>query len=128
MRFVASSTTILSLALLHCGLIIITRMSDRLEQLNKLYAVDATDPFITYALAMEHIKAGELDEAMGYLDETIQLDATYAYAYYQKALVFKQQNKLDEARAVISTGIAQAQSTNDAKAVSELNDLLAMLD
>lgn len=103
-------------------------MSDRLAQLKKLYDVDATDPFITYAIAMEYVKVGDHEQALVFLDETITLDATYSYAYYQKAIALKELERLDEARAVITEGIAQAQSANDAKAVGELNDLLAMLD
>lgn len=111
---------------LHAGFIIMHAMSDRMQQLQKLYDVDATDPFITYAIAMEHIKTDQLDDAIRFFDETIALDASYAYAYYQKALALQKQDKVAASKQVLVTGLEQAQQAGDAKAVSELSELLAM--
>ena len=102
-------------------------MSDRLKQLEKMYEADAGDPFITYAMAMEFIKAGNDAQAERWLNETLKLDKTYAYAYFQKAKVLQQNDRTDEAKVTLAKGIEQAQETGDEKAIAELRDLMSMM-
>ena len=103
-------------------------MADRLEQLKKLHALEPDDTFITYALAMEYIKIGEHEQAIQWLDQTLELDPTYAYAYYQKALALQHLDDIEQAKTVVAAGIEQAQKIGDQKAHAELRDLLEMLE
>lgn len=105
-------------------------MSDRLDQLMKLYAADEKDPFLTYGIAMEHSKVGRFDEAIAWFDRTLVLDAHYCYAYYQKAIALQHRagdGDIDAARDVIQQGIGAARSSGDGKALGELEELLGML-
>jgi len=102
-------------------------MTERLEQLQKLLDLDPADPFVTYGLAMEHLKLGQTQEALEFLDQTIELDANYHYAYFQKAKALHDLGQTDQAIAAVETGIGTATQAGDAKAISELTDLRSML-
>jgi len=99
-------------------------MPDRLEQLLELHQSDPTDPFLTYGLAFEYIKAGRFDQAIEYLDRTIQLDEHYHYAYYQKGKILHQQGRQAEAVSTLQVGLAKAKKADDQKASAELDTLL----
>ena len=98
-------------------------MSDRLEQLQKLFAADPQDADLPYMIALEHGKAGDTDEALAWLDKTIALNAHYHYAYFQKAKLLDEDGEVDDAVAVLDEGIALATKASDAKALGELQEL-----
>lgn len=102
-------------------------MPDRREQLEKLLEADPEDAFVTYALAMEHLKQGEPSQAIRWLDRTLELDPTSHYAYFQKAKAFAETGKMDDAIAAADAGVASARAAGDAKALGELQELRASL-
>lgn len=102
--------------------------NDRLEQLHKLHKADPADPFCTYGIALEHAKVEEHDSALEWLDKTLELDADYFYAYFQKAKAFMQKGDDDDAKAALEIGIARANAKGDAHAASEMQDLMMDLD
>ena len=106
----------------------------RLDQLTKLYESDPSDPFLTYGIGLEHSNAGDFETAIQWLDKTLEIDAGYCYAYFQKAKALSEMGKDDDARATAQEGIRQAGSIDpatgvarDAHAQSELSELLTML-
>ena len=105
-----------------------TGLSDRLEQLEKLHAADPADPFLNYGIALEHYKAQRLEDALAWLDKTLELDSHYCYAYYQKAKLLSDLGDDDTARAVLEAGMASAVEAGDEKARSEMAELLSVLD
>ena len=102
-------------------------MTSRLDQLRKLHDADASDPFVTYGIALEHAKAGDRDEALRWLDETLKLDADYCYAYFQKGRLLGELGREEEARQAVRAGIERAKAAGDAHAASELEGLLESL-
>jgi len=102
-------------------------MSDRLAQLLKLHEADPADPFVTYGVAMEYVKAEAFDDAIAWLDKTLERDAAYCYAYYQKAKALSQLGRDEEARDVVKAGMTAAQTAGDLKAIGELGDLREVL-
>lgn len=102
-------------------------MPDRLEQLLKLHAADPTDADVPYMIAMEHTKAADHTQVLHWLDQTLGLDPNYLYAYYQKAKALHALGRADEAKAACRQGLDKAQAAGDAKAASELNELMATL-
>jgi len=103
-------------------------MSERIVQLTKLRDADPNDPFLTYGLAMEHSKAGDYDDAIRWFDMTIELDAQYCYAYYQKAKALSMKGEDEAACEVIRQGIGVAKQAGDGHAASELAELLSSLE
>lgn len=102
-------------------------MSDRIEQLRKFHEQDPTDTFCTYGLAMEHAKAGEIEEALTWLEKTLEIDADYAYAHFQKAKLLGEAGRTDEARTAADQGLEAARRSGDEKAAGELEELRASL-
>ena len=98
-------------------------MSDRLVKLKTFYEADPSDTFCTYGLAMECDKLGRAEEALGWLEKTIELDGDYAYAFYQQARILGGLSREAEALVVIERGIAAAQRHGDDHADEELRTL-----
>lgn len=103
-------------------------MSGRLEQLVKLHQLDPKDPFCAYGIALEHAKAGRPGEALQWLDKTIQIDASYCYAYYQKGKILAETGRDDEARKALAAGLKAAERARDGHAGSEIQTLMDSLN
>lgn len=99
-----------------------------LDQLQKLLVADPTDPFVPYAMAMEHAKLGQLVTALDFFDRCLGLDASYCYAYFHKAQVQKTLGDRLGAEASLVQGVAAAKKAQDSKALSEIQGLLDELD
>jgi Flp pilus assembly protein TadD len=99
-------------------------MADRLLQLQTMLERDPSDAFCTYALALEHAKRGECEQAVHWFDRTLQLDANQCYAYFHKARALAQDGRVSEARDALRCGLAQARRGGDLKAASEIEALL----
>lgn len=100
----------------------------RLAQLTKLYEMDPRDPFCAYAIALEHLKTDQTTEALSWLDKTLGLDAMYCYAYYQKGKVLAKLGQGDQAKAVLTEGIAAARRSTAPDAAKALSELQALRD
>ena len=98
--------------------------ADRLKQLTRLYEADPADTFVCYGIGLEHAKHGRLDEAIEWLDKTLDLDAHYCYAYFHKAKLLSEAGDLATARAVLEAGSRMAQEAGDDHARSEIEELL----
>ncbi len=103
-------------------------MTDRLEQLEKLLAADPDDADVTYMIAMEHAKAGDPAAVIDWLNKTLALDENYLYAYFQKAKAQSEQGHDDAAKATLQLGIGKATEHGDAKAQSELSELMGSME
>ena len=103
-------------------------MADRFKELTRLLDREPNDPFLRYGLAMEHKKAGRLDESIEWFDKTLESDGSYCYAFYQKGQIFEQQGDTDAAKAVYEAGIKRARECNDAHAAGEMQVALDLLD
>ena len=102
--------------------------ADRFKEITKLLEREPADPFLRYALAMEHKKAGRLDEALEWMDKTLEADATYCYAHYQKGQVREQQGETDKAKHAYEDGLAAAKKCGDSHAAGEMQVALDLLD
>jgi tetratricopeptide (TPR) repeat protein len=103
-------------------------MPTRLKQLEELLRSEPNDPFLRYGVAMEHKKAGRLDEALHWFARTLEADATYCYAWYQQGQVLAARGDLEAARDVYERGIAAARKCNDQHAAGEMQAALDALE
>ena len=95
-------------------------MTDRLAALLTLLESQPEDAFCLYGIAMEHRKAGDLDEAIAYFDRTLAADPDHAYAAYHKARTQDEAGATDAALATIDQGLAAARRSGDSAAAGEL--------
>jgi Tfp pilus assembly protein PilF len=85
------------------------------------------DPFLLYGVALEYKKLGEGALAIEFLDKTLEVDAGYCYAYFQKGQIHEQTGDVAAARLAYEKGVAAAKQKGDAHAQSELEGALSML-
>jgi tetratricopeptide (TPR) repeat protein len=102
-------------------------VTDRLQKLLAFHEAEPRDDFATYAIAQEHIKAGDTEEALRWIEKTLQIQPDHAYAYYQKASVLSESGRADLARTAVESGLEAARRSGDSKAAGELNELLGTL-
>lgn len=95
-----------------------------LAQLQSLLAKSPDDPFLLYGVALEHAKAGAVDEACGWFDRCLAADGAYCYAYFHKGKTLLDAGRVQQGLEVVRAGLKAARQHNDYKAMSELQGLL----
>ena len=100
----------------------------RLDQLLVFKAEDPTDAFISFALAMEYRKLGDLSKARQVLEELMATDSAYIGTYFHLGKICEQLGDKDAARNIFTTGIQISAGQNDHHAKSELQGALMELD
>lgn len=98
--------------------------SSRIEVLKQLLEQNPASAFARYGLAMEYVKAGELESAIAEFRAILAAEPGYAAAYFHGGQTLEKLGRLDEARALYREGIA---STRDAHARSEMQAALDIL-
>lgn len=101
--------------------------SNKLAQLFKLLEREPNDTFLLYGIGMEYKKLGAHEEAIKFFDRTIERDAGYCYAYYQRGQTLELMGKIDDAKLSYHRGVAAAQKVGDAHAAGELQGALDLL-
>jgi tetratricopeptide (TPR) repeat protein len=98
--------------------------SSRIDILKQLLERDPGSTFARYGLAMEYIKAGELETAVQEFQGILATDPAYAAAYFHGGQTLEKLGRLGDARALYREGIAK---TGDAHARSEMQAALDIL-
>ncbi len=101
--------------------------TNRLEILRSLVAQSPTDAFARYGLAMEHVKAGDLEHAVTEFRTVLLNNPSYTYAYFHGGQTLEKLNRPEDARQMYEQGIETATRIGDQKALSELQAALEML-
>ena len=103
-------------------------MTDRMQKLSTMLEKDPTDTFVLYAIAMEHKKAKQSEQALEWFDKVIAVDPGYAVAYHQAALTQEGDGKMEEARKLYHRGIVAADKKGDHHAADEMRAALAVIE
>lgn len=98
-----------------------------IEQLEALLVTEPTDAFLNFGLAMALTKEGRIEDALTRFDQTIEFDPEYIAAYFQKGRVLAQEDRIEESRAVLETGIEIARRLGDEHASGEMTEFLATI-
>ena len=98
--------------------------TSRIDILKQLLAQDPASTFARYGLAMEYIKSGALEDAIGEFKTILKADPAYAAAYFHGGQTLEKLGRLDEARDFYRQGVAR---TQDAHARAELQTALDIL-
>lgn len=94
----------------------------RIPQLEAFLSDNPTDPFIQYALALEHIKSGNLQAGLHYFEGLTENHPDYVGTYYHLARLYIQLHMPEQAGKTYETGIAVAQKLQDQHALAELQN------
>jgi thioredoxin-like negative regulator of GroEL len=97
----------------------------RRQMLEEFVAKKPNDAFSRYALAMECMNSGDASAANEHFRYLLQQNTDYVPAYLMYAQMLTRESRGEEARQVLSTGIAAADRKGDQHARSEMETLLA---
>jgi tetratricopeptide (TPR) repeat protein len=100
---------------------------DRMQRLTRLLEADPRDPFVLYAIAQEHARAGRTADAVAFFDRCIEADPANAYAHFHKARALEADGQHAAALQAARAGLAAAHAAADHKALAELQALVASL-
>jgi len=97
----------------------------RRQILEEFVARKPDDAFSRYGLALECVNSGDATAADQHFRALIERNGEYVPAYLMYAQLLVRESRAEEARAVLSSGIAAATRKGDQHARSELEGLLA---
>jgi tetratricopeptide (TPR) repeat protein len=96
----------------------------RIDVLKQLLEQNPTSTFARYGLAMEYVKAGELETAIAEFKAVAAADSAYSAAFFQGGQTLEKLGRLSDARGFYREGIAK---TRDEHARSEMQAALDLL-
>ena len=99
----------------------------RRQMLEEFVAAKPNDAFARYGLAMDCANAGDAPSADTHFKALIESHPEYIAAYYQYGQFLARAGRTDEARSMLTAGIATAQRTGDDHARSEMETALGEL-
>jgi predicted Zn-dependent protease len=100
---------------------------DRIAMLTEILAQNPTDAFARYGLAMEHSNSGEVERALEEFGKLLSSHPDYTAGYFMAAQTLVKANRIEEAKKMLTDGIASAQRTGNGHTLSEMEGLLAEL-
>lgn len=89
---------------------------------------DPKDSFLTYALALEYEKEGNIAKAISTIEELMSDDPDYLGAYYKLGQLYEGKDNLEKARKIYKVGIKLADQQKDNKAKGELEEALWLIE
>ena len=90
-----------------------------LEPVRKMLENEPDDLFLNFALAMEYLKAGRAEEALTQLTRVRQIDPDHVPAYLQAGQALVSLGRKEEAKAMLTEGMAAAPFATTAGAVAD---------
>jgi hypothetical protein len=99
----------------------------RRQMLEEFVAKKPDDAFSRYGLAMECMNSGDPSAADGHFRVLVEHNADYIPAYLMYGQLLARESRNEEARQVLSNGIAAAEKKGDQHARSEMETLLGEL-
>jgi predicted Zn-dependent protease len=101
---------------------------DRVAMLNEILAQNPNDAFARYGLAMEFCNSGDVGSALQEFHKLLAAHPDYTAGYFMAAQTLAKSNRAEEAKKMLSDGIASASRTGNAHARSEMEAMLADLE
>ena len=101
---------------------------NRVEALQQILAQNPANPLARYGLALEHVKAGDYEAAVGEFRALLDADPDYTYAYFHAAQTLEKVGRIEEAKELYRCGIEAAGRKADTHARDELQAALANLE
>lgn len=102
-------------------------MSTRATALRAMLEQDPKNSFVRYALAMDHVSNGSLEDAMTEFRTLIDSDPNYCAAYFHGGQTLEKLSRSQEAADLYRAGIEAATRTGDSHTRSELQAALSMI-
>ncbi len=101
---------------------------DRIVTLSEILAQDPNNTLARYGLAMEHSNSGQFDRALEEFSTLLHTNPDYAAAYFMAAQTLVKASRMEEAKKMLTDGIAAAGRRKDSHAASEMQAMLEELN
>lgn len=96
--------------------------------LTEVLSQNPTDAFARYGLAMEYSNSGNVERAMEEFGQLLAAHPEYTAGYFMAAQTLAKAGRTEEARKMLSNGIASAKKGGNSHAQSEMEGMLAELE
>ncbi len=100
---------------------------NRIQMLTQIVNENPNDAFARYGLAMEFSKADDAESAMQHFNRLVELHPDYAAGYFMAAQLLARVGRTDEAKTLLTNGIAAAARSGNDHARGEMELMLAEL-
>ena len=101
---------------------------DRLATLLTMARDKPNDPFLIFALALEHKSGGNQGESRAYFERLVNEFPDYVATYYQYGKMEEENGATDRAVDLYRKGIEKANAAGDQKTARELQQAIDMMD
>jgi tetratricopeptide (TPR) repeat protein len=92
----------------------------RIEKILEMLAANPADSFLQHALALEHIKLGNEEDARLLFEEILNREPGYIGSYYHLGKLLERTDKNEEAIKWYEKGMEEAKKAGDNHALGEL--------
>ena len=96
----------------------------RLQQLIAFRETEPDDPFLKYAIALEHIAMKEPETALPWFQDLVANHPDYVPTYYQMGKLLWEMGNSSESLLILEKGIEVAGKAGNKHAVAELKELM----
>jgi thioredoxin-like negative regulator of GroEL len=100
---------------------------NRRAKIEAMLADDPGDVFLRYSLAMELDKEGEHEASLAKFGELTRENPPYVPAFFMAGQQLVRLGRVQEARAILRTGVEAARVQGDSHATGEMSEFLASL-
>lgn len=97
-------------------------MTERLEKLQAFLAEAPNDPFLIYAITLEHLKLEDVDKARKGFERLVNEHSDFVATYYHFAKFLEEEGERDNAIKQYETGLEKALKAGDRHAHRELQN------
>jgi len=100
---------------------------DRIAMLTEILGQNPGDAFARYGLAMEYSKAGDIERSLAEFKTLLEKNPDYTPGYFMAAQTLASASRVEEAKRMLSDGIASAVRTGNKHAQSEMTAMMEEL-
>lgn len=100
---------------------------DRIAMLQEILDQSPDDAFARYGLALEYSNSGQTDQALAQFGTLLTKHPDYTAGYFMAAQTLAKADRTEDARKMLTDGIASARRTGNQHALSEMEAMLESL-
>src|SRR5215471_1926735 len=101
---------------------------DRVRMLTEILSANPKDAFARYGLALEYSNQGDVNRALEEFGKLLSTHPDYTAGYFMAAQALARAERVEEAKKMLTDGIASARRTGNLHAQSEMEAMLGELN
>jgi predicted Zn-dependent protease len=97
---------------------------DRIAMLTEILEQSPNDAFARYGLALEYSNGGQTDRAIEEFQKLLSVHPDYTAGFFMCAQTLAKADRMNDAKKMLTDGIASARRTGNSHALSEMQGML----